>query len=131
MPERCPACSRPRARASLQCTCGHVFEFVAGADRTTRARSPQLDTTLAAIGVAAALAAYACVPSEPDHAGVGALLVVGGLFSAIAALMNVGWFFRASRARLVTAVLGRAGARVFYTLAGGALVGAGVQLLLA
>ncbi|MBV8761921.1 MAG: immunity 17 family protein [Deltaproteobacteria bacterium] len=99
--------------------------------RSSHRRSPQLDAALVVLAIAAALAGYTYVPADPDHAGVGMLLIAAGLFSAIASLANIPWFFRARRARLMTMLLGRTGARMLYVLIGGGLVGAGVQLLLA
>ncbi len=128
--ERCPLCNRPRVRGALRCACNYTFEYVAE-HRAGARRSPSLDATLGVLATAAAVAGYLLVPSDPEHAGVGALLVVAGLFAAFASIANISWFFASARARLVTAVLGRSGARVFYVVIGGGLVGAGARLLLA
>lgn len=127
--ERCPLCNRTRPRGALRCACNYTFEYVAS-HRATPRRSPQLDATLGAMVVVATVAGYLCVPPDPGHAGVGALLVGAGLFSAFAAIANIHWFFASARARLFTLVLGRTGARVAYALVGGGLVGAGATLLL-
>lgn len=128
--ERCPLCDRPRPRGALRCACNYTFEY-ASEHRAVDRRSPSLDVTLGALAAAAALAGYIFVPSDPHHAGVGALLVAAGVFAAFASIANIAWFFRTGRARLVTAVLGRRGARVLYVVLGGGLVGAGARLLLA
>ena len=133
MAERCPACHRPRERTSFRCACGHTFQFIAGTDPTggfTRPSS-RIGAVLGVLAAGAALAAYLCVPDDPDHGGVGVLLVLSGLFAVGASMANIGWFFAARRARLVTSVLGRSGARVVYVVLGGGLVGAGARLLLA
>lgn len=127
--ERCPLCNRPRVRGALRCVCNYTFEYAAER-RSVARRSPSLDGTLGVVTAAAALAGYMLVPNDPEHAGVGALLVVAGLFAAFASIANIGWFFASARARLVTLVLGRTGARVLYVLIGGGLVGVGARLLL-
>ena len=136
--EHCPECQRPRPRGALRCACNYTFEYASergggfgGLSSRGRRASGTLDGALFALALFAAIAGYALVPREPEHAAVGALLVGAGVFAAIAAIGNIGWFFAARRARLITLVLGRAGARVVYVLIGGGLVGAGAQLLLA
>jgi hypothetical protein len=128
--ERCPICHRPRPRGALRCACNYTFEYVSR-PRSAPRRSPSLDATLGTLAAGAAIAGYACIPGDPDHAGAGALLLVAGLFAAFASIANISWFFASARARLVTLVLGRTGARVLYVLLGGGLVGAGARLLLA
>ena len=130
MAERCPECNRPRPRGVLRCACNYTFEYAFPSRGRTR-RSPQLEGVLVVLVLAAAIAGYVYVPHEPDRAGLGCLLLAAGVFSAVAAIANIAWFFASARARLMTMVLGRSGARVLYALIGGGLVGAGAQLLLA
>ncbi len=52
-------------------------------------------------------------------------LLCGGLFSLAAAVLNWHWFYQHPKAALVTLLLGRMGARVFYGLLGLALAGVG------
>lgn len=52
-------------------------------------------------------------------------LLCGGLFSLAAAVLNWHWFYQHPKAALVTLLLGRMGARVFYGLLGLTLAGVG------
>jgi len=54
------------------------------------------------------------------------LFIILGLFSFIAAIFNLNWFFSTNGAATFIKWFGRAGARVFYALLGLGLVAAGV-----
>ena len=123
----------PRA---LRCSCNYTFEYERAPGQEPRRASPQLHGALLASAVAAAVAAFAlmraAIEGAPDpHGQVGYLLIPFGVFAIAGAMAGWRWFFTARRARLVVAVLGLTGARFFYALLGGALIGAGVTLLMA
>ncbi len=59
-----------------------------------------------------------------------ALIFGVGFYTIIAAYLDWDWFFRHHRARPIVGLFGRQGARVFYILLGGLLVGMGACLLL-
>jgi len=127
--DRCPLCNRPRPRGALKCACNYVFEYVASPARSPRT-TPGIASTLVAVAIAAGVVAFLAMPREPDHEGPAAIMIGGGLFSLAGALANWSWFFGSFRARLPVLLLGRTGARGFYALIGGGLVGAGIALLL-
>ena len=54
------------------------------------------------------------------------LFIALGLFSLVAALWNIDWYFQTDGARMFVRRMGRNGARVFYALLGLALVACGV-----
>lgn len=54
------------------------------------------------------------------------LFIVLGLFSLVAAIWNIDWYFQTDGARMFVRRMGRNGARVFYALLGLALVACGV-----
>jgi hypothetical protein len=126
----CPKCQRPRARGSLRCACGHVFEYIAAPRERTR-ESSTFGSSLMILALVAGGLGFLAVPPDPGHAGPGALCVVAGLFSIAGAIANWNWFVGSRRARMFVALLGRSGARAVYALLGGGLAGAGIALLLA
>jgi small neutral amino acid transporter SnatA (MarC family) len=54
------------------------------------------------------------------------LFILLGLFSIIAAIGNMDWYFQTEGARFFVRYFGRTGARVFYVLLGLALIACGV-----
>jgi hypothetical protein len=58
----------------------------------------------------------------------GLILVLGGVFSICGAVLNWDWFMNHYKARLIVALLGRDGARVFYGLLGTVIVVTGLVL---
>ncbi len=54
------------------------------------------------------------------------LFILLGLFSVIAAIGNIEWYFQTDGARFFVRYLGRKGARIFYFLLGLALIACGV-----
>ena len=126
----CPLCQRPRPRGVRRCACNYVFEY----DAPARAgRTPGMAAALVGLAVVGGLAAAAWLRGEPDlggHAAAGALLVPAGAFTVIGAIADWDWFMGARRARLLAALLGRTGARLFYALLGGGLAGVGLVLAL-
>ena len=54
------------------------------------------------------------------------LFIALGLFSLVAAIWNIDWYFQTDGARMFVRRMGRSGARVFYALLGLALVACGV-----
>jgi hypothetical protein len=115
---------------ALRCMCNYTFEYAPSPSARSRT-SASFASALLALAVVGGAIGFFAIPPEPGHAGPGTLLVGAGAFSVIGAEANWNWFFGARRARLVAMVLGRGGARAFYALLGGGLVGAGVALLLA
>ena len=57
---------------------------------------------------------------------IGLLLVAFGAFAIAGAVMDCDFFMNARKARLVVALIGRTGARVFYGLLGSLVLIAGV-----
>ncbi len=51
-----------------------------------------------------------------------ALIIGGGAFSIVGAFCNWDWFMNYSIARLIVALFGRQGARIFYAVLGVALI---------
>ncbi|MCJ8278558.1 MAG: immunity 17 family protein [Rivularia sp. ALOHA_DT_140] len=58
------------------------------------------------------------------------LIILVGLFSIAASYFNWDWYFNNYRARFLTKIIGRKGARIFYTLFGLFLIGMAVAILL-
>ena len=54
------------------------------------------------------------------------LFIALGLFSLVAAIWNIDWYFQTDGARMFVRRMGRNGARMFYALLGLALVACGV-----
>lgn len=52
-------------------------------------------------------------------------LLIGG-FSILCSVKNYDWFFRARRARVIDNLMGRNGARIFYTVLGVIFIIAGI-----
>lgn len=63
---------------------------------------------------------------EPADYFILAVFIALGLFSLIAALFNLDWYFKTAGAAMFVHKLGRGGARVFYALLGLALIACGV-----
>ncbi len=49
---------------------------------------------------------------------MGIVLILAGLFSIVAAILNWEWYMTARKARFIVRIFGRTGARVFYVLLG-------------
>ena len=58
------------------------------------------------------------------------LFILVGLLSVAASYFNWDWYFNNYRARFLVKIIGRRGARIFYTLLGLFLVGLGTAILL-
>jgi hypothetical protein len=59
----------------------------------------------------------------------GLIFIAFGLFAVLGAFSNWSFFWENRRARALSAVITRTGARIFYTLFGGALLVVGVLTL--
>ncbi len=130
----CPLCDRPRPRGANRCQCNYTFDYgppmrlSAGGsslrpDRVGVGQAP----ILAAAVIAAAVAYFFAAGMDHNHPAPGTpiawILVPIGLFTVCGALFDWSWFMGNRRARLVVALFGRGGARVFYGLIGGATLG--------
>ena len=62
----------------------------------------------------------------PSEYFIFALFIGLGLFSVVAAVMNLEWYFQTSAAQTFVRWLGRTGARLFYVLLGIGLMACGV-----
>ncbi|MEM7713520.1 MAG: immunity 17 family protein [Cyanobacteria bacterium P01_A01_bin.68] len=58
------------------------------------------------------------------------LFILVGLLSVAASYFNWDWYFNNYRARFLVKIIGRRGARIFYTVLGLFLVGLGTAILL-
>ncbi|MGB3760309.1 MAG: immunity 17 family protein [Rivularia sp. (in: cyanobacteria)] len=58
------------------------------------------------------------------------LIILAGLFSVAASYFNWDWYFNNYRARFLVKIIGRKGARIFYTVFGLFLIGMAVAILL-
>lgn len=113
--------------------CNYVFEYDApraAAGAASAPASPLMIPILIALAVAGAVLTLSVVklPARHDGFPLGLVLTFGGLFSVTGAVANWSWFMMARRARLVTMLLSRTGARLFYALLGGLLLGAGLDM---
>lgn len=57
------------------------------------------------------------------------LFILVGLLSVAASYFNWDWYFNNYRARFLVKIIGRRGARIFYTVLGLFLVGLGLSIL--
>jgi hypothetical protein len=67
---------------------------------------------------------------EPTEYFILTLFIALGIFSIVAAILNLDWYFQTSGAMTFVKWLGRKGARIFYTLLGLGLIACGVTGLL-
>jgi hypothetical protein len=138
---RCPLCDRPRAPGASRCICNYTFEYDSaprargGGGGGARAAGAPIQGGILVLalgaGLAAAMLLGASIEGSPKRPELGLLLIGAGAFAVAGSFFAWGWFFGARKARLVTAVLGLAGARIVYALLGGGLAGAGVAMLIA
>ena len=63
---------------------------------------------------------------QPSEYFILVLFIVLGVFSIIASVLNLDWYFQTDGARMFVKRLGRNGARIFYVLLGIALIACGV-----
>lgn len=63
---------------------------------------------------------------EPSEYLILILFICLGLFSIIASLLNLDWYFQTDGAKIFVRKLGRNGARIFYAVLGTALIGCGI-----
>lgn len=61
---------------------------------------------------------------------VSIIVILGGLFSMTAAVMNWEWYMNHRKAQFMIKILSRNGARIFYFCLGLGLVGIGIRLVL-
>ena len=128
----CPNCERVNPRGTKRCLCGYVFEFdtpnVPEASAGPRG-GVSGTVALAGVGTAAltAILSHGRIPPAESAAVVGLFLGLVGIFCIAGAACDWEFFMNDRRARLFVIVLGRTGARWFYSLLGGALAGAGVS----
>lgn len=66
----------------------------------------------------------------PEEMFIFGMFIALGLFSVVAAIGNIEWYFRTEGARMFVRWWGRRGARVFYFLLGIALMAGGLLGLL-
>lgn len=62
---------------------------------------------------------------EPSEYFILILFIALGLFSMVAAILNLDWYFKTSGAMMFVNWFGRGGARVFYAFLGAGLVSCG------
>lgn len=67
---------------------------------------------------------------DPSEYFILFLFIALGLFSLIAALFNIDWYFKTSGAMTFVGWFGRRGARVFYALLGLGLITCGIAGLM-
>ena len=67
---------------------------------------------------------------EPSEYFILILFIALGLFSVVAAIFDLEWYFQTSGAMTFVKWLGRTGARVFYALLGLGLIACGIMGLL-
>jgi immunity protein 17 of polymorphic toxin system len=118
-------------RGALRCSCNYVFAYEPAPRTAHVAGRPGLTLMLFAVAAGAMVLGHTWLRSQPGlerHGDLGFLLVPAGAFSIAGAVLDWSWFFAARKARLITSILGRGGARIFYAAIGGALVGAGLGL---
>lgn len=131
---KCPLCGAPRPRGATRCRCNYMFEYDrAGGGSVALPAGGRIG--LVAVAIAAAVGTAMLFTSsvsrgENSRPEVGWFLIPAGLFAVCGAWFDWSWFLRVGKARLVTAILGRTGARVFYALLGGAVAGIGAGMLL-
>lgn len=63
---------------------------------------------------------------QPSEYFILVLFIVLGVFSIIASVLNLDWYFQTDGARILVKRFGRNGARIFYVLLGIALIACGV-----
>lgn len=66
----------------------------------------------------------------PSEYFIFALFIGLGLFSVVAAVLNLEWYFQTSAAQTFVRWLGRTGARLFYVFLGVGLITCGVLAIL-
>lgn len=66
----------------------------------------------------------------PSEYFIFALFIGLGVFSVVAAVLNLEWYFQTSAAQTFVKWLGRTGARLFYVLLGVGLITCGVLAIL-
>lgn len=66
----------------------------------------------------------------PSEYFIFALFIGLGIFSVVAAVLNLEWYFQTSAAQTFVKWLGRTGARLFYVLLGVGLILCGVLAIL-
>ena len=66
----------------------------------------------------------------PSEYFIFALFIGLGIFSMVAAVLNLEWYFQTSAAQTFVRWLGRTGARLFYVLLGMGLIACGVLAIL-
>ena len=64
---------------------------------------------------------------EPTEYFILILFIALGIFSVIAAILNLDWYFQTSGAMTFVRWLGRKGARIFYALLGLGLISSGID----
>ena len=130
----CPLCGAPRPPRARRCVCNYVFEY----ERPSRPSLParrvgsQQTSSILAIAIFAAgiaLASMRVVGSEV-HANLAFVLVPAGAFCLAGAYFNWSFFMASGRARRIRFFFGRTGARYFYALLGGAMLGGGAGILI-
>ncbi len=55
-----------------------------------------------------------------------AIFIIAGLFSLVSSIFNFDWYFNSRKASTFVNLLGRTGARIFYSILGLALITAGI-----
>jgi hypothetical protein len=135
---KCPSCDHENPESSRRCVCGFTFVFEArpelpaegGAESSQRSGALALALVAGLVGVAMGLLfGTHHIAREDRRAELGLLLVPIGLFAASGGIFGWSWFLENRRARLFVMLLGRTGARVFYGVLGGALIGLGLSFL--
>ena len=66
----------------------------------------------------------------PSESFIFALFIGLGVFSVVAAVLDLEWYFQTSAAQTFVRWLGRTGARLFYVLLGIGLISCGVLAIL-
>ena len=131
----CPLCGAPRPPRARRCVCNYVFEYERPSRPSLPAQKPgrQQASSILALAIFAAglaLASVRVLGNTKGHGKEALLLIPIGAFCLAGGYFNWSFFMRNSRARRVSFFFGRSGARYFYALLGGAMLGGGAGLLI-
>lgn len=130
---KCPLCGLQRPRGAKRCLCNYTFEYereTGGFARLSRSHSSSpISVGILVVAAIAGVSAYFTMPSTAEPNGsMGLVLMACGLFAIAGGFFDWSLFMGNRRARKFVWLLGRGGARYFYGVLGGALIGAGAAL---
>jgi len=115
--------------------CNYVFEYERPSRPSLSVRKPgsQQASSILAIAIFAAglaLASMRVLGHAEIHTNIAFILVPAGAFSIAGAYFNWSFFMGSGRARRMSFFFGRTGARYFYALLGGAMLGGGAGIVI-